>query len=208
MTVLPATPRAVRFAAELIRQGRIVAYPTETAYGLACDPRQRDAVTRLFRIKGRERKPVALLAADFRQAKQACTFTALEEALARRFWPGPLTLIVQPRVRFPRQLLAGRKRVGIRVSASRIARQLARAVGFPVTATSANRSQQPECYSATRVIRAFRGRRWQPDCVLAAGSLSKRKPSTVLEVLRGRLVVHRQGSVRVPTERIFQGKGR
>lgn len=193
MTVLPVTASSIRLAAALIRQGRVVAFPTETSYGLAADPRAAAAIRRLCAIKGRGRKPVALIACDLRQAKRIGAFSPMEEALARRFWPGPLTLVVRKRVKLPGLLTAGRPRIGIRVSENRTARALARACGFPITATSANRSGTAETYSIATLRRAFQSARKKPDLVLDGGTLRQRPPSTVVEIRHGRLLVHRSG---------------
>src|SRR5215831_4905635 len=88
-------PAVVRKAARMIRAGRIVAYPTDTLYGLAVDPRSAAAVERLYALKGRpETSALTLIAADVEQARLAARLTPVAETLARRWWPGPLTIVV------------------------------------------------------------------------------------------------------------------
>src|SRR5262249_54848890 len=88
-------PDVIRAAARMIRDGGIVAYPTDTLYGLAVDPRNADAVQRLYALKGRpETSALTLIAADAAQARQAVRMTPTADALARVWWPGPLTIVL------------------------------------------------------------------------------------------------------------------
>src|SRR5512141_1412395 len=103
-------------AAEVIRAGGVVAYPTDTFYGLAVDPRNRDAVLRLFALKGRPgSSALTLIAADVEQARAAGKFDAQADTLAARWWPGPLTIVVPARPVLAREALAGGTTVGVRV---------------------------------------------------------------------------------------------
>src|SRR5215831_9406031 len=103
----------VRKAARMIRAGRIVAYPTDTLYGLAVDPRNAAAVERLYALKGRpETAPLTLIAADLAQAQLAAHLTAAAHVLARDFWPGPLTIVVAADAVITPAALAGGRTVG------------------------------------------------------------------------------------------------
>src|SRR5262247_3673416 len=89
-------PAIIREAADLIRRGLVVAYPTDTLYGLAVDPRNADAVTRLYELKGRaETSALTLVAADLSHVRAAGEMTAEAERLAARWWPGPLTIVLR-----------------------------------------------------------------------------------------------------------------
>ena len=137
-------------AARWFAAGGIVAYPTDTFYGLAVDPRSATAVQALFDLKGRDaRVAMPLLAASFDQVESA--FGAIDDAsrrLAQTFWPGPLSLILNAPVLIVAGVHGGLGTVAVRVPAHPVARALAAELAFPVTATSANRSGEPPASAA------------------------------------------------------------
>src|SRR5262245_34345623 len=109
-------PAIIREAAELVRRGLVVAYPTDTLYGLAVDPRNAEAVRRLYELKGRaESSALTLIAADLTYVRAAGDMTMDAERLAAHWWPGPLTLVVGARAILARDALAGGSTVGIRI---------------------------------------------------------------------------------------------
>ena len=188
---------ALEKAAAVLRSGGVVAFPTETTYGLAVDPSCGDAVRRIFAIKGRAvTKPLPLVAAEAAAVRRAFATGSGMKKLADR-WPAPLTLILprRPGLRLP--ALMGRRGGAVRVPTSPWARALAQAAGGLVTSTSANVSGGSNSYSGAAVRAAFAGRTQQPDLLLDAGPLPKRPPSTIVAVRLGRPVVLRQGEERV-----------
>ena len=132
----------LRDAAAVIAEGEIVAYPTDTLYGLAVDPRQEHAVERLCHLKQRmSGSGLPLIAGSLNQLESTLgSMPALGRRLAVRFWPGPLTLVFMPTVKLAAAVHAGDGSLAVRVPSSKIARTLAEVVGHPVTATSANRA--------------------------------------------------------------------
>ena len=180
-------------AVDVLRRGGIVAYPTDTLYGLAVDPRSDAAVDRVFAVKERERSAaVALIAADVRQAQDAGTFGASELALARAFWPGPLTIVVPAASDLSKRLSGDFTTVGVRVPAHAVARALAEAFGTCITATSANVSGAPPAMTADEVAAALDG---LIDGVLDAGPVPGGPPSTIVEFADGRPVLRRSGAI-------------
>ena len=136
-------------AAGMIREGLVVAYPTDTLYGLAVDPRNAAAVRRLFALKGRpETSALTLIAAGREQVMDCAEMSAHGERLASQFWPGPLTILLRAKPVVAVEVLAGGTTVGVRVPAHPVAIALARAAGVCITATSANRSGLPPATSA------------------------------------------------------------
>ena len=204
MIILKINPRnqkaAVKAAVSVLRRGGVIALPTETTYGLACDPRKPKAVAMIFRIKGRdETKPLQLIAGSMPQVKRFASLNKSEKAIASRHWPGPLTLLVGLRAG---QTLAPRvnpkKVIGVRVTPSEIAAGIALALGCPVAATSANRSGSTPAFSGKGVVKAFQGFKYRPDLVLDFGSLPRRKPSTVARIKEdGSIEILRRGAVRL-----------
>jgi len=183
----------VSAAVDVLRRGGIVAYPTDTLYGLAVDPRSDAAVERVFAVKERERSAaVALIAADVLQAQEVGTFGASELVLARAFWPGPLTIVVPSAPNLSKRLSGDLNTVGVRVPAHAVARALAAAFGSCITATSANISGATAPITADEVASALDER---IDAVLDAGPAPGGPPSTIVEFADGRPVLRRSGAV-------------
>ena len=197
----PADPSAAAVAAAVnaLRAGKVVAFPTDTLYGLAVDPRCRDAVDRLFALKGRDATlAVPLVAADLEQAMLAADLGEREQRAAEAFWPGPLSIVAPANVCITREVLGGRQTVAIRVPAHEIARELARAFGFPITATSANRSGQPAAESADAVAQALA----DVAVLLDGGRAAGGAPSTIIAFDGPRPVLVREGAV--PWDRVIK----
>jgi L-threonylcarbamoyladenylate synthase len=142
-SILPATETAVQRAARLLCASELVAFPTETVYGLGGDATSEAAVARIFAAKGRPRfNPLILHVPGLAEAEPLALFDARARDAARRFWPGPLTLVLQRRASGGLSLLAsaGLDTVALRAPAHTVAQQLLRAAGIPIAAPSANRS--------------------------------------------------------------------
>ena len=184
----------VAAAAEVLRRGGVVAYPTDTLYGLAVDATNDEAVERLFTLKGRDAaSAIALIAADLDMAQRAAAngFGVIERRLASEFWPGPLTIVV-PAAPALSAGLAPRGTIGVRVPAHLVARSLAAAFGGNITATSANLSGKPSSVTAEEVAVALGDR---IDLLLDAGPAPGGAPSTIVEIVGGRPLLHRAGAV-------------
>jgi L-threonylcarbamoyladenylate synthase len=195
-------PGVIRQAAAMLADGLVVAYPTDTLYGLAVDPRNAAAVRRLFELKGRaETSPLTLIASDMAQVHAAGGMTAVAERLAARWWPGPLTILIEARPIVAPAALAGGRTVGIRVPDDAIATILARDFGFCITATSANRSGAAAAVSAAEVIAALP----DVDAVLDAGRAPGGSPSTIVDAAQPELTLVRAGVV--PWERVLRSLG-
>ena len=185
-------PAAIQRAVQILLSGGIVAYPTDTLYGLAIDPRRPDACERLFALKGREAgMPVPFIAASLEQVNQIAIFGDGERRLARAFWPGPLTIVATARPSVSRRLLAGGSRAAVCVPAHAVAQALAAALGTPISSTSANRSGEPPA-SASDAIRSSLGD--IVDLVLDAGPAPGGAPSTIVDLLDGPRLI-RAGAV-------------
>ena len=154
-----ATPEhpALRAAVELLTGGGTVAYPTDTLYGLAVDPRQTAAVDRLCRLKDRvSGAGLLLIASSLDQVESALgPLSPLGYRLARRFWPGPLTLVFDPDVALARGVHAMDGSLAVRVPGCDLARRLAGLVGHPLTATSANRTGEVPAATGREVVDVF-----------------------------------------------------
>jgi L-threonylcarbamoyladenylate synthase len=197
VAVDPAAPEpgALREAAATLRRGGLVAFPTETFYGLGAAGLDTGAVGRLLAVKGRpEGKPILLLVDSVAMAETlAAEVGPAARALMARHWPGPLTLVLRARAGLPAEVTAGTGTVGLRMSPHPVARALVHALGGPVTAPSANRSGEPPPASAAGVLAGLDGR---IDLVLDGGETPGGAPSTVLDVTVEPPRVLRAGAVR------------
>jgi L-threonylcarbamoyladenylate synthase len=179
-------------AAQRIRRGELVAYPTETVWGLAADARSAAAVERLFAWKGRDpEQPISVLVSDYGAlAVLGAETTPLSDALAAKFWPGPLTLVVRCEDAFAAGIPSADGGVGFRCSPHPVAHALAQAAGV-ITATSFNRAGEPACTTRAQAERCA------GDAVaLVAGEDAHRAaPSSVVDARGPRLRVLREGAI-------------
>ena len=190
-------PEQVKEAARLLREGGLVAFATETVYGLGANAFSAEAVASVFRAKGRPTwDPLIVHLASLEDVKGIATIPAALESrvgsLMQHFWPGPLTLLLPRRQSLPEAVTAGRDLVGVRVPAHPAAQALLRAAGVPVAAPSANLFGHVSPTTAEHVLADLDGR---IDAVLDAGPCDVGVESTVLDPLQSPMVVYRQGAV-------------
>ena len=197
LRVDPSSPEraALAAAAAALREGGVVAFPTETFYGLGAAARLAAAVRRVFALKGRpEAKPVLLLVDGVAMAESVAEVTGEARALMARHWPGALTLVLRARPGVPGEVTAGTGTVGVRLSPHPVARGLVAALGEPVTAPSANPGGREPPTSAAAVL-AYFGEAL--DLVLDGGATPGGEPSTVLDLTVTPPRLLRQGAVRL-----------
>lgn len=181
-------------AARVLKRGGVIAYPTETVYGLGVDVSDERAVSGLFRLKGREEgRPILILIPSV-EALSRYSEGVPESArkLADAFWPGGLTLVCSAKETVSPLLTAGTGKIGVRLSGNFIATALCRAVGGAITSTSANRSGSPPCTSAAQVLKAFPS---GLDMVIDGGSCASEAGSTVVDVTETPCRILRQGVI-------------
>ncbi len=197
MTVrcLRAGREAVAEAARIVKGGGVVAIPTDTVYGLACDPSSDKAVERLFEVKNRQAKPVPVLCADNEAAGALVELNEPAARLAELHWPGALTIVAPLRKGgdLSPLLHQGSGWLGVRVPRNDTCVQLAGKVGGAVTGTSANLSGRPSCRTAAEVVASLDER---IRLVIDGGKLDG-KESTVVKVVGETVEVLREGSVRI-----------
>jgi len=189
-------PEALGPAADLIRAGGLVAFPTETVYGLGANATDADAVARIFVAKGRPGdNPLIVHVADKAAVGQVAAFIPATAArLIDRFWPGPLTLVLPKQPSIPDNVTCGLKTVGVRMPNHPVALGLIRAAGVPLAAPSANLSGRPSPTSAEHVLEDLDGR---IDMVIDAGETGVGLESTVLDLTVDPPVLLRPGGVTV-----------
>ena len=171
----------IRQAAQLIVNGAVVAFPTETFYGLAALATDDKAIEKIFLLKKRpDHKSLNILIAETAELS-GLVETIPKEAhqLAASFWPGPLTLVFAAAKHLPTKLIAGTGKIGVRISPHPVAQALVRAVGAPITATSANLSGSPSCRSSSEVLAQLGS---GLEAILEAGLTPGTKVSTIADV--------------------------
>ncbi len=192
----PSAPDAATIAraAEVIRSGGLVAMPTETVYGLAGNALEPASIARIYAAKGRpSQNPLIAHVADAAQAQAlAAEWPAMARALAARFWPGPLTLVVRRKAIIPDALTAGLDTFGVRVPDHPVALALIRAAGVPLAAPSANRFTEVSPVTAAQVARGLGA---AVDIILDAGHTRVGIESSVVDVSGGRPVLLRPGMI-------------
>jgi L-threonylcarbamoyladenylate synthase len=181
-------------AAAIIRRGGIIAFRTDTFYGLGVDPFNETAVRALKRLKGREDgKPILVLIADRSDVGRFIeSRSALFDEVAAQFWPGPLTLVGQAHPDLPIELTAGTGTIGVRLPNDDQVRDLIRACGGALTATSANLSGNPPARNAAEVQAQFAT---GIELIIDSGEVQVSKPSTVLDLSGAEPRLIREGAV-------------
>jgi L-threonylcarbamoyladenylate synthase len=179
--ILKISESAIQQAADVLRRGGLVAFPTETVYGLGTNALDAAAVAGIFEAKGRpSTNPIIVHVANSSQVPQVATvWPAIAAKLAERFWPGPLTLVLPKHAKVPEIVTASGPTVAIRVPAHPVARAVLEAVTLPIAAPSANRSSEISPTTAEHVRKALDGR---IDMILDGGPCPGGLESTVLDV--------------------------
>nr|WP_246105264.1 L-threonylcarbamoyladenylate synthase [Rhodoligotrophos appendicifer] len=204
---MPATPENIASAADCLGHGNLVAFPTETVYGLGADATSDRAVARIFEAKGRPSfNPLIIHVEDLAAARVLGSFDAAAERLAQAFWPGPLTLVVPRAPGCPISALAsaGLDTIALRVPAHETAQALLRACGRPLAAPSANRSGSISPTLAAHVAASLGDR---VDRILDAGATGIGLESTIIACLGSAPTLLRPGGLaREAIERCLEGR--
>ena len=199
MKLLKVDPRNVDLAlisqaAEIVRGGGVVVYPTDTVYGLGCDPFNIASVERIYRIKGRERKPLPVLASSMEHVERIVTLNKTARRLAEEYWPGPLTLVVPRREgsNLPEEVSAGSRYVGVRIPDNPVAVSLIEASGGLLIGTSANKSGELSPRTAEEAALQVGG---EVDVIIDSGPTKYGISSTVVRVEGSRITLIREGVI-------------
>lgn len=197
---MPSLKEQINKAIITLQKGGVIVFPTETLYGLGCDATNTRAIKRVNAIKGREdKKTPPLIVADLKMAERYADIPPLLKQIARRYWPGPLTLVVpaKPGSGLSSHVIRNGE-IALRVTSNEVARTLSKKQNTPLVATSANKAGELGCSSVRCVKQSFKTQQLQPDTIIDAKALPKRKPSTIIKEHEGKIQVLRQGSIRIP----------
>jgi len=192
--IVSQTIQSLTRIAEVVFNSGVIAFRTDTFYGLGADPFNRQAVNRIKKLKGREEtKPILVTISDHSQIERFIVERSESfESLAQRFWPGPLTLIGKSAAELPVEITAGTGMVGLRLPDDQDLRALLRACGGALTATSANPSNENPAMSAEQVENYFGS---TIDLIVDGGEARVDRPSTVVDVTGAEPKLVREGVI-------------
>ena len=181
-------------AAEFIKQGKIVVFPTETVYGIGANGLDEKAVRKLYEVKKRPlNKPISLLVSNMEMVKTiAQDITEVEYKIMEKFFPGPLTIILKKKDIVPDIVTAGQETVGVRMPSGEIARKLVELSGVPIATPSANISGQPSGTNLSEIKENFEE---NVDFYIDGGNSELGISSTIVQVIDGKIEILRQGSI-------------
>ncbi len=192
MTVLKATKTNIMTAAQIVRRGGLVVYPTETVYGLGCDPLNVQAVKRVLDVKGDRKKPLPVLAASLVDADKVAFVSPNGKKLAVKFWPGHLTMVFPKKPALPDLVTFGWDSVGLRIPDNDIALQLISLSGGLLIGSSANRTGEEP---ARRVQEISGELKEIVDVILDGGPAVQGSPSTVVDLTSEKPRILREGPI-------------
>lgn len=203
LSINPKVPEAdeIQKAAQYILDGQVIAYPTETIYGLGADVFNKKAVKKIYDLKARDYGlPVAILVASVQMLRELVTaIPERAEVLMRRYWPGPLTILFEVNSSFPKSLVTNTGKVGARVSSHPIVAALVSRTGRPITTTSANRSGFPPSLNVKHIRKYFGDK---IPCVIDGGECEPSRGSTVVDVTEETMRIIREGTI--PAEEVIR----
>lgn len=187
----------------IISAGGVIAFPTDTFYGLGADPFNRAAIHRIYTLKGRpEYRPILLLVDSLERAATVAELSDLARRVAEAFWPGPLTIILPAHRHVPEEISAGTGTVGVRFPDAPLAVSLVSRLGLPITATSANKSGSPPCTSPEEVREQFGN---ELAAIVEGDRLEAKMPSTLLDLTTPEPTIRRFGGLSEAVLREFFG---
>lgn len=191
--IVPCNNNGIREVYDIIRKGGVVVFPTDTVYGIGCDPYNQDAVNKIYKIKGREKmKRFPVLAYSKKEIQDIAFFDRISEKIADKFWPGPITLILKVKDKKIEESLGLEGKIAVRIPNHPCALALLKDCRL-LTGTSANFSGQSPFDDSKKIVGEFSGY----DILLDGGKISDPGESTIVEVVRDELKIVREGKIKL-----------
>jgi len=193
LLIIRCTESGIRKAAEKVKKGAVIVYPTDTVYGIGCNPYNAEAVKRVIEIKMREQKPLPVLCSSLENAKKLVQFNRKSLELARKFWPGPLTIVAKIiDTKLPNILTFGSKMLGVRIPDHEITLKLIELSGGFLVGTSANKAGLKSPISAEEVKSVLSP---EYDILLDGGETALKAESTVIEASNDKIKLLREKAI-------------
>jgi len=191
--VTPLTPvHVLREVSHVVRNGGVIVYPTDTVYGLGCDPFNVNAVERIYRIKIRSNKPLPILASSLDDVEKIAILDRHALKIAKKFWPGPLTLILPQKRVLPDIITLGLSSVGVRIPGNTLTLQIIRASGGLLVGTSANITGEKPAFHGVEALKSMGG---MVDLIIDQGPIGCNMPSTVVDLTTSPPKLLREGPI-------------
>jgi L-threonylcarbamoyladenylate synthase len=183
----------IKEAGKLLRKGKLVAYPTDTVYGLGADPFNVKAVENLLKVKKRKMElGLPILVSDESVARRIAEFTPEAELLSKNFWPGALTLVLKTRIKIPRIVTGNRDNIAVRMPSHKVPQLLAACLDGVLIGTSANISGEPSALNAQQVQEQIGS---NIDMIIDGGETLSDKPSTIIDLTQKPPAILREGQI-------------
>jgi L-threonylcarbamoyladenylate synthase len=192
LNILKVTKYNIRVTSRIAERGGLIIYPTETVYGLGCNPFDVEAVKQILKLKGNRKKPLPVLAASINDAEKIATFSQKGKKLATKFWPGPLTIVVPKKTFLPDIVTFGLDSVGLRIPDNEAALRLIRLSGGLLIGSSANKSGGVPPRTVLEISEELREK---VNVVLDGGATAQGRPSTIVDLTSGKPKILREGPV-------------
>jgi len=174
------TEEQIALIVDYLKRGLVVAYPTDTVYGLGCDCRDTLAIKKINKIKGEKgKKAMLVLISDFKMLKKYCFVNSMQMEYLKRVWPSPITVILKRRPNLPAELTGGLNSLAIRLPDNDFLTKIINGAGFPIVSTSLNKKGEKPLTNAQNLEKHFK---YLPDLVIDAGECKRTKPSRLVDI--------------------------
>jgi L-threonylcarbamoyladenylate synthase len=194
MKITKATKATIQSAARLVKRGGVIVYPTDTVYGVGCDPFNEDSVKRLFMIKGERTKPFPILASGIEDAEKIAQITEEALKLAKKFWPGPLTVVLRKKPSLPSIVTVNLNSVAVRIPNHDMALRLIRLSGGLLIGTSANKTGKKSPRTASEAAEQIGD---EVDLILDGGAAPIGASSAIIDLTGEKPKILRKGSIKL-----------
>ncbi len=182
-----------------LNDGGILLYPTDTVYGLGVDALNIEAIHKLKELKGRDGKAFSVIVSDLEMAEKYVEVNDKAQEIAKKYLPGPLTIILPKKDIVPDELTEGKQTLGIRIPNNEFCIKLAKEFGRPFVSTSANVGGEETKNLTREILEQFGAKADHIDYLVDVGELPQRKPSTIVDLSSGNIEIIREGSIYIDT---------
>jgi len=201
MKILKVSPKkinlALKIAAKLIKQNKVLIFPTDTVYGLVGNAASWGAVGKLLKIKKRPKdKSLPVFIKNIKEAKKLAKIGKEQEKFLRKHWPGKVTVVLD-RNKKVKIFGVARETIALRIPDYRLLNLLLEKTELPIIGTSANVSGKPDSTKIKQIIKQFKNQKYQPDLIIDVGNLKKSKTSTVVDFTGAKIKILRKGAIKI-----------
>lgn len=193
MEIVKLSQKVINKASDVIKNGGVVVFPTDTVYGLICDSGNKKAIEKIFKIKKRPKgKPISIFVNNIETAKKFAKINKKNEEFLLNNWPGPTTAVLKIKKNVLSAIHQGKKTIGVRISNYKLINELILNNKAPIAETSANISGGPATIEIKKVLEYFENKKFRPDLIIDAGNLPERRPSKVIDLTNNKIKILRK----------------